>query len=149
MTCPVCGYAEPKKGKPRSWDQHKRYFSLIRAAFEHLPEDFEHQFSNVHEFRKWCEMKVGWREVGAQIELRRVSKEQAMLLAEAAIRGAGSFAVPVIHKDTLVIFRPKSVSFAAMPHLEFCALSNAIDDLIRDIIGVEPKQLLKERERAA
>jgi hypothetical protein len=148
MTCPVCGYHEPKNGKPRSIDQLRRYHSLIRAAYEHLPESFDQQFSSLTEFRKWCEMKVGWREIGAKIELRRISKEQAMMLAEVAIRGTGSFAWPVIHGDTLVIFRPKSVAFTAMPHLEFTALSNAIDDLIREIIGVEPEQLLKERERA-
>jgi len=120
----------------------------VSASFEHIPEDYEHQFSTVTEWRKFLEMKAGWREIGAQIELRRVSKEQAMMLAEVAIRGTGSMAFPVIHKDTLVIFRPKSISFASMPHLEFCALNDAVENVIRDIIGVEPEQLLKERERA-
>jgi hypothetical protein len=47
-----------------------------------------------------------------------------------------------------MIFRPRSISFGSMPHLEFCALASAVEDLIRNIIGVEPEQLLKERERA-
>lgn len=146
--CQVCGFTETKRGKPRSIDQHRRFFAIVSASFDHIPEDYERQFSNVTEWRKFLEMKVGWREIGAQIPLTGVRKENAMLLAEAAIRGAGSFAVPVIHRDTLVIFRPRSISFTAMPHVEFNRLSQAVEDLIRDIIGVEPEQLLKERERA-
>jgi len=148
MTCPVCGYAEPKKGKPRSIDQHRRYFQLVREAFVHWPESHEHQFANAEECRAYLQMKAGWREIGAQIPLSGISKERAMMLAEAAIRGAGSYAMPVLHGDTLVIFKPKSISFARMPHLEFCALNDAVENVIRDIIGVEPEQLLKERERA-
>jgi hypothetical protein len=149
MTCPCCGYAEPKKGKPRSLDQHRRYFLLIAAAMEHWPEHHEHQFTSIEALRKYLEMKAGWREIGAQIPLSGISKERAMMLAEAAIRGAGSYAMPVLHRDTLVIFKPKSISFARMPHLEFNALNNAVEDVIRNIIGVEPEQLLKEKERAA
>lgn len=146
--CPVCGFTETKRGKSRSIDQHRRFFAIVSASFDHIPEDYERQFANVTEWRKFLEMKVGWREIGAQIPLTGVRKENAMMLAEAAIRGAGSYAVAVIHRDTLVIFRPRSISFTAMPHLEFNRLAQAVEDLIRDIIGVEPEQLLKERERA-
>ena len=60
-----------------------------------------------------------------------------MLLAEAAIRGAGSWAMPIIHGDTLVIFKPKSVSFAKMPHADFCKLSDAVQDVIKAEAGID------------
>lgn len=149
MTCPCCGYSEPRKGKPRSLDQHRRYFLLVAAAMEHWPEHHEHQFTSIEALRKYLEMKAGWREIGAKIPLSGVRKEHAVVLVEAAIRAAGSYAMPILHGDVLVIFRPKSISFARMPHLEFCALNEAVGNVIRDIIGVEPEQLLKERGEAA
>jgi len=111
----------------------------------HWPESHKRQFSSVTELRKFLEMKAGAREVGASIPLSGMSKERAMLLAEAAIRGAGSYALPVLHGDTLVIFRPKSVSFAKMGPAEFGQLSDAVSDVIEAEIGVSVDQLLAEK----
>ena len=94
-------------------------------------------------------MKAGAREIGAQIPLTGLSKERAMLLAEAAIRGAGSYAMPVIHGDTLVIFRPKSISFARMPHSDFCRLSDDVCEVIRAETDIDPDEILRNTERAA
>lgn len=148
MSCPVCGYKKTKT-TPRSLPQIRRYFLLVAAAFDHWPESHEHQFTSIEALRKYLEMKAGWREIGAQIPLSHINKEKAIMLAEASIRAAGSYAMPVLHKDMLVIFRPKSISFQRMPHLEFCALNSAVEQVIHNIIGVEPEQLLAERGRAA
>lgn len=144
--CPHCGCELTAKagGKPRSTDQLRRYFSIIKRAHFHWPESHERQFANAEELRAWLQMKAGAREVGAQIPLTGMSKERAMLLAEAAIRGAGSFAMPIIHGDVLVIFKPKSVSFAKMAHSDFCKLSDAVCDVITAETGLDPEQLLKE-----
>ena len=137
MTCPVCGYADKSSGKPRSIEQHRRYFAMIKTAFDNWPERHERQFASAEELRSWLQMKAGAREVGATIPLTGMSKERAMLLAEAAIRGAGSWAMPIIHGDTLVIFKPKSVSFAKMPHADFCKLSDTVQDVIKAEAGID------------
>lgn len=147
--CPDCGCVLSAAGKPRSIDQHKRFFGLIRAVFHHWPETHETQFGDETECRKWLTMKAGHREIGAQIPLVGLNRERAMLLAEAAIRAAGSYAVPVLHGDTLVVFKPKSIAFAKLSHAAFCALNNAVDDVIRKETGIDPDQLLKEHGRAA
>lgn len=149
MTCPVCGFAEKKGGKPRSLDQHRRFFGLCRATFAHWPEAHERQFADEHELRAWLTMKAGWRDVAAQIPLAGLARDKALVLVEASIRAAGSFAMPVLHKGTLVIWKPRSIKFATMAHIEFCSLSNAVDDVIRAETGIDPEQLLKEHERAA
>lgn len=134
--CPVCGYHDKGKGKPRSVDQIRRYFAMLRSAFENWPESHEQQFASQEEFRAWVQMKAGAREVGASIPLSGMSKERAMLLAEAAIRGAGSYAWPVLHGDVLVIFRPKSIAFSRMPHDEFCRLSDEVQGIIEAETGM-------------
>ena len=145
--CPHCGcdLAPSSGGKPRSVEQIRRYFGMIRAAFHHWPEAHERQFASAEELRAFLQMKAGAREVGAQIPLTGLSKERAMLLAEAAIRGAGSYAFPTIHGDTLVIFRPKSISFGKMAHSDFCRLSDAVADVILAETGLDAETLLRER----
>ena len=143
--CPHCGGDIERQAKPRSSEQLRRYFALLKAAFHHWPERHAHQFANVEECRAFLQMKAGHREIGAQIPLTGMSKERAMLLAEAAIRGAGSYAMPVIHGDVLVIFRPRSVSFAKMAHHDFCRLSDMVESVLQAETGLTADQLLTER----
>lgn len=147
--CPDCGCILNGGKKPRSLEQHRRYFAVMRAAWMHWPEAHERQFTNAEELRAWLQMKAGHREIGAQIPLTGISKERAMLVVEAAIRGVGSYAMPVIHGDTLVIFKPKSIRFASLSHQAFCALNSDIDAIIEAETGIHPDKLLKETEQAA
>lgn len=144
-SCPHCGCDIEQKIKARSTEQLRRYFALIKAAFDHWPEQHDHQFANSEEMRSWLQMKAGHRVVGAQIPLTGMSKERAMLLAEAAIRGAGSYAMPVIHGDVLVVFRPKSISFGKLDHASFCRLSDEVGAVIQREAGIDPERLLVER----
>lgn len=148
--CPHCGceLTQSTGGKPRSVEQIRRYFALVKQAFLHWPEAHERQFSSAEELRKWLQMKAGWREVGAQIPLAGMSKERAMLLAEAAIRGAGSFAFPVIHGSTLVVFRPKSISFGTMPHAEFTRLTHEVEAVIERETGISVADLMRQESAA-
>ncbi len=143
--CPHCGCVLTEKdgGKPRSVEQIRRYFAMLKIAWTNWPETHAQQFASADEMRAWLQMKAGAREVGAQIPLSGMSKERAMLLAEAAIRGAGSFAWPVIHGDVLVIFRPKSISFAKMAHADFCRLSDDVQAVIADETGINLDDLMR------
>lgn len=144
--CPTCG---SKTKKVRSIDQHRRFFAVLHAAYHHWPETHEHQFSDETELRKWLQMKAGHREIGARIPLTGIRKEHALILAEAAIKAAGSYAVPKIHKSELVVWKPKSIAFERLSHLEFCSLNNGIDAILQDEIGMSGDELLKHHEAAA
>ena len=150
-SCPHCGceLTQPSGGKARSVEQIRRFFAMIKAAFLHWPETHERQFSSSEELRAYLQMKAGAREIGAQIPLTGLPKERAMLLAEAAIRGAGSHSMPVIHGETLVIFRPKSISFAKMAHADFCRLNDDVAGVTRNETGNDLEELMRQTERAA
>lgn len=145
--CPTCGHES--KGPPRSIDQHRRYFGMIRAAHTHWPESHPHQFTCEDDLRKWLQMKAGHREIAARIPLTGIRKEQAVILAEASIRAAGSYAIPVIHGSELVIWKPKSIAFHNLGHRSFCELNQAVDDILQAEIGLSGDQLLQETEAAA
>lgn len=143
--CPQCA----AKARPRSPEQHRRFFALIKAAFHHWPEGHARQFTSQDELRKWLQMKAGWREVGAQIPLSGINPDKALFLAKAAIQAVESFAEPVFYKDSLVIFKPKSIAFDKMKQAEFNDLNDAVSQVIEAEIGVPADRLLKETENAA
>lgn len=145
--CPVCGFhATPRKGRQRSLPQHRRYFSLMHAVLHHWPETHERQFADIHELRAWLQMKAGWRDVAAQIPIVGMPRDKTIMIVEAAIRAAGSNALPVLHGSTMVIFKPRSISFATMGPQEFGHLNDEVERVIRQETGLEPDQLMKETE---
>ena len=149
-TCSQCGSPQRQEGKThRSVPQLRRFFSVIRAAWTHWPEAHPRQFANEEDCRKYLQMKAGHREIAASIDINGMSKELALLVAEASIKAAGAYAVPVMHGDTLVIFRPKSIKFTKMTHQDFCKLNDEVDAVIFAEIGIDAGTLLKETERAA
>ena len=149
-SCPACGFALSGTEKAaRSLPQLRRYFAMIRAAFHHWPESNERQFASAEELRAFVQMKAGLREIAASIPITGMRKEHAVVLAEAAIRAAGSFALPILHGDTLVIFKPKSIAFAKLSHTEFCRLSDEVAAVIEHETGISAEQLMKETEAAA
>lgn len=149
--CPVCGHRDEvgARGAPRSLEQLRRYFAVIRAAFHHWPETSARQFSDEEALRAYVQMKAGYREIAATIPLVGLNKDRAVMLVEASIRAAGSYAMPVVHKGGLVIFKPRSISFAKLGHSEFCKLNDAVEAVIEQEIGVPVETLLNETENAA
>jgi hypothetical protein len=142
-SCPRCGTA-----KPRSVEQHRRYFALMRAVFHHWPEAHKTQFSDAEECRVWLQMKAGHREIGVRMLLGD-DRNHDLFIAEAAIRGVGSYAVPVIHGDELIVFKPKSIAFNSLGQDAFSKLNDEIDAVIKAETGLDAEQLLKEHEAAA
>ena len=149
--CNHCGGVLDKasNGKPRSLEQHRRFFGLCRAVFHHWPASHAVQFGDEIECRKWLTMKSGHRDIGARIPLVGMNRQKALLIVEAAIRGCGSYAVPVVHGDSLVVWTPKSIAFSKLGHHAFCKLNNEVEDVIRAETNLDPEQLLIEHAGAA
>lgn len=150
-TCPNCGCdtKETANGKPRSRPQLRRYFAMVKAIFHHWPETAEVQFSSDQECRKYLQMKAGWREIGARVPLVGVNKAKVQMIVEAAIRGSGSYAMPVVHKNELIVWVPKSIAFHSMGPQEFGLLSDAVAQVAEQMTGLNVEELMRETERAA
>lgn len=146
--CPVCGFHSDVESV-RSVHQHRRYFALIKAVHHHWPEAHPRQFADPEALRAFLQMKAGWREVAAQIPIDGLPRETLLAIVEAAIRSCGSYALPILHKDTLVVFKPKSIAFHKMTHGEFCELNTAVEAVIRQETGTDAELILKEHERAS
>jgi len=133
--------------KRRSLPQHNRYFALIRAAYDHWPEDHKFQPDNYQHLRKWLQCKAKHRTV-VEVETEQFD-ERVMAIIQAAVTAAmkatGGYAwVGVTHSGAAVL-ASKSIAIEELPHQEFCALNDAVEGIIRAETGLEPEQLLTER----
>lgn len=149
--CPYCESALPDPAKvstPRSLNQHRRFFGLVRAAHFHWPETHPMQFTSEQDLRKWLTAKAGWRDIAARIPITSMNPDRLKWIAEAAFKAAGADAFPQVHKGELIIWVPRSIRFDRMPHLEFCTLSDAVEHVIHQETGLRADDLLKESATA-
>lgn len=149
--CLVCGYHEKGRGKPRSIDQHRRFYGLVKKAFEHWPEKSGFQPENEDHLRQWliCAAGPQWREFATQDvppKLRNAELAPFVDKLAGSIRErTGRYPFPRLNDWTwkLTVYTARSIKFSEMPHLDFCALSNAVDEVIEAEMGVKPDDLLK------
>jgi hypothetical protein len=147
--CHICGCSQELPDERRSVPHLKRYFAMTRVLYSHWPINNDRQFSSSEELRKFLQMKAGHREIAASIPLSGIRKEQAEFLVTVAVRAVGSYAFPTFHKDQIIIWKPKSIAFDKMSHMEAIGLFAEVEDVIRAETGLDPAQLMQEHEGAA
>lgn len=122
---------------------------MIRKVYHSWPENHEHAFSSSEELRAYLQMKAGHKEMVADIPLSGVPKERVKIIVEAAIRATGSYAFPVVHRERLIIFKPKSIAFDRLSHAQAVGLFNEVEAVIKAEAGIDPEQLMQSEEHAA
>lgn len=147
-TCPHCG----KGGKRRSIEQHRRYFAVIKHAFDNWPENHDFQPDNPEHLRKWLQVKAGYRTVQA-VDTSRTDP-QAMKIIEATLRAAmkatGDYAWTVRRGSSLYVLASRSIAFDKISHSEFCTLNNLVQEVIEAETGIKVEDLMREtRETVA
>lgn len=154
--CPHCLCdLDPVKGKPRSLDQLRRFFGMLRAMKMHWPERAEFQPENEEHLRKWALVKAGHRET-TDVPVEWAEDQPgltklASLAIEAAIQAAGTFAFvrPDSNGGRVRVFKAKSIAFAKLGQSEFSRLNDEVEAVYRAETGLNPDDVLKQTERAA
>ena len=150
VICPECGsifdHFPQGKGKPRSPEQHGRYFLGMQLVYKNWPDTHSEQFLNYNLLRQWIQMKSdkNFRQIEARIPLHGLNPQQAYLLAKTLLSSDDRLKVPVVDKGTLYIWSAKSIAFLKMGHLAFCALNNATDDFIKSETGLIVEDLIQD-----
>ena len=147
--CPHCGcdLAPPKTGKPRSVPQHRRLFALIRAAYMHWPETQAFRPVNEGHLRKWLQAKAGYHTV-TTIETDGMTPAQSVAAIAAALSTASSehpFVKAVGTK--LHMFVSRSIDFDTLPHLQACALFDAVAGVIEAETGIKADDMITHTPR--
>lgn len=154
--CPHCGCKlDPVKGKPRSLEQLRRFFGMLRAMFNHWPETAEFQPENEEHLRAWVLIKAGHKEF-TDIPVAFAEDEPgltklAAISIEAAVRASGGFAFIRPHPEggMVRVYKPKSIAFGKLGQAEFNSLNDAVETAYAQETGLDPEQVLKQTEQAA
>lgn len=154
--CPHCQCdLDPAKGKPRSLDQLRRFFAVLRAMKMHWPERAEFQPESEEHLRKWALVKAGHREtadIPCEWATDRPSLTKlASLAIESAIQAAGTYAFvrPDSNGGRVRVFKAKSIAFDKLGQAEFNRLNDEVEAVYRAETGLDPDEVLKQQERAA
>lgn len=154
-TCPHCGCKIDVKSKPRSVDQLRRFFGVLRAMFRHWPETAEFQPESEEHLRKWALIKAGHKETTdipvAFAEDQPGLTKLAALSIEAALKAAGAYAFIRPHPEggLVRVFKAKSIAFSEVGQAEFNALNAAVETAYASETGLDPNTVLREDEKAA
>jgi hypothetical protein len=146
--CPACGQVKPKR--PRSVDDHRRFFGVIRAAFKQWPEADDFQPDNEEHLRSFLLCKAGYREtvtVPFESDDPAITR-LAVLAVEASIKAAQTYAFVRPHGTGVAIFTAKSLKFDTLDQKLFGPLREAVEAIIENTIGVKADALLKGEDAA-
>ncbi len=154
--CPHCGCdLQPEKGKPRSVEQLRRFFGMLRAMYRHWPETAEFQPESEEALRKWVLIKAGHKDT-TDIAVPFADDQPGLtrlvaVSVEACVRGAGGYAFIRPHPDggLLRVFKAKSIAFNQLGQAEFNALNDAVETAYAQETGLDPEQVLKQTDEAA
>jgi hypothetical protein len=127
----------------------------VRKAFHHWPENHEFQPHDETHLRKYLVCRAGpqWRSV-TEIPVPFAEDQPALTrlaahMMQQAAEAAGGYVFPRVDMSggRVALYAAKSIKFpgqpGGMPHAEFCALSEAVDEVILAEMGIDPEALLK------
>lgn len=152
VTCPHCNCdLDPVKGKPRSLDQLRRFFAVLRAMFNHWPESADFQPHCEEHLRKWVLCAAGHRTVVQTLTMPRTSNASLM----ASMMAFAEALLEMDHRfgrwkgSTLAVYEAKSIAFDKLGQADFNKLNDEVEAAYRSETGLDPSEVLKQTERAA
>jgi hypothetical protein len=130
--------------KPRSLDQHKRFFALMAAAFHHWPHSHPFKPKDAEHLRAWLLVRaehcfIHEFEVGAK------AGEFAKLIPIIGFMMFRCHSWTKVIGNNVAVCVPQSIAFDKLGHNAFGALNNDVDQIIRNETGLDPEQLLREK----
>lgn len=135
--------------KPRSLNQHKRFFGLIDALFSSWPETYEAFCpDNRDHLRAWLLVKAKHRTIKT-FHLPDDAGDAAALVPVVIATMLNKHSWAWSKGRELFVCVPESIAFDKLGHQAFCALNDDVDAIIRTELGIDPDQLLRETEAAA
>ena len=147
--CPHCGGVLEAEGKPRSHQDHKRFFAMIDAAFHHWPHSHEFEPDSSEHLRSWLLCKANYRTNTLITIDDPAHMQQAMRGAEAALNAAGTYAFIRPARDGCAVVRAKSIHWQTLGQQAFGKLREDVETIIHAELGMSGDQLLDNHRRAA
>lgn len=131
--------------KPRSVDQHRRLFALIKAAYEHWPETHAFQPDNEEHLRAWLLVKAKHRRIHKFSFAGGESAAVAELIPAITLMMLQKYSWAWPLDDAVAVCVPESIAFDKLSHADACKVFDDVEVVLRNEAGLDADELLKER----
>lgn len=129
----------------RSAISHNHEFAWLHEAWLQLPESIAPLYPSPEHLRKRALIEAGFYDE----QIVDAGSNAAAIRVAAAFRSREEFAFVVVRGGFVAIRTAKSQSRRAMDKRDFQASKTAIMEVVANLIGVAPDQLVKNAARAA
>lgn len=130
--------------KPRSVDQHRRFFAVIKAAFDNWPEAHSFQPDSAEHLRAWLLVKAKHRVIN-EFYLDGDADEMARVIPVITASMLRKHSWAWAKGNCLYVCVPVSINFETVSHQEFQKINDDVDEIIRVEAGLDPDALLREK----
>ncbi|MEW5705107.1 MAG: hypothetical protein AB1781_11075 [Pseudomonadota bacterium] len=129
--------------KPRSVDQHRRLFGLIRAAYDQWPEWQKFQPDGEEHLRAWLLVKAKHRRIH-KFSFAGDAGAVAPLIPAITLMMLQKYSWAWPLEDAIAVCVPESIAFDKLSHAEACKVFDDVEDVLRREAKLEADELLKE-----
>ena len=143
--CPQCGRSSPQR---RSYDQHKRFFGVVDAAFHQWPEAHKFQPMNAEHLRAWLLCAAKHLDV---MEIDEAITERGADVIQKTMQGLRKDYVFIrIGRSKFYVMGARSIAYDKLSHKDACRVFADVDEILCSILQIDSTdQLLREHARAA
>ena len=131
------------KDKPRSIDQHRRLFGLIKAAYDHWPESHEFKPDNEEHLRAYLLVKAKHRTI-KEFYLSEDATEAAKVVPVVVATMLNKYAWAWGEGNALKVCVPDSIAWDKCPHHLFCKISDDVSGVLEREAGLTAEDLMRE-----
>ena len=131
--------------KPRSIDQHNRFFALVSALFQQWPEKHQFQPDDEEHLRAWLLVKAKHRVI-AEFHMGDVTDEFVRAIPVITMAMYRKHCWAWQDGSKIKVCAAKSISIygkEAVGHAEFCVINDNVDGVIRAETGLDPERLMR------
>jgi hypothetical protein len=114
---------------------------MIRAAHSHWPETHRFKPTSEEHLRKWLQAKAGYHNIKT-VDTQGMATQAAIIAVAAELSAADPMHFTAVVGSKFHIIESKSIDFDALPHLEACAVFDAVADTIRAETGLDPEKIM-------
>ena len=149
MKCPHCLCdLDQIKGKPRSVEQLRRFYAVLRKAYFHWPErEGLFQPHSMEHLRKWVLCQAGHRVVATTLILPGSGNPGRL----AAMMEFAEKLLAMSHRfgrwrgTTLAVYEAKSIAFDKLGQAEFNRLNDEVEAVYKAEADLDAETLLTEQ----
>lgn len=134
--------------KPRSVDQHRRFFGVIKAAFDNWPETHAFKPDNAEHLRAWLLVKAKHSSIKTFFLGEAEASEMARILPIVAATMMNRYCWCRATDNAVAVCVPESIAFDKIEHSAFCAINDDVEAVIETETGMKADDLLKASEAA-